>query len=109
MNTQTPDDAETSRQRQTALARWDYEGGAGPDGPQEGTGSPHTARDPVCGMDVDTRSAKHHAEHCGQSYYFCSASCRAKFVKDPAADEQSTPPPRLGELVPVPICSRFWP
>ena len=26
----------TEKQRQMALARWDYEGGAGPDGPQEG-------------------------------------------------------------------------
>ena len=26
-----------SRQRQLALAQWDYEGGAGPDGPQEGS------------------------------------------------------------------------
>lgn len=26
----------TEKQRQLALARWDYEGGAGPDGPQEG-------------------------------------------------------------------------
>ena len=26
----------TEQQRQKALARWDYEGGAGPDGPQEG-------------------------------------------------------------------------
>lgn len=31
--------------RQMALARWDYEGGAGPDGPQEGTGRPEILPD----------------------------------------------------------------
>ncbi|HQX85976.1 MAG TPA: YHS domain-containing protein, partial [Aestuariivirga sp.] len=29
--------------------------------------------DPVCGMTVDPATAKHKAEHQGQSYYFCSA------------------------------------
>ena len=29
--------ADATRQRQLALARWDYEGGAGPDGPQKGS------------------------------------------------------------------------
>lgn len=31
------DQLELSRQREAALSRWDTEGGAGPDGPQEGT------------------------------------------------------------------------
>jgi P-type Cu+ transporter len=39
--------------------------------------------DPVCGMSVDPRPAKHRAEHRGHSYYFCSAGCRTKFVNDP--------------------------
>lgn len=39
--------------------------------------------DPVCGMSVDPRTAKHRAEHRGHSYYFCSAGCRTKFVNDP--------------------------
>ncbi|WP_067732897.1 heavy metal translocating P-type ATPase [Novosphingobium naphthalenivorans] len=41
------------------------------------------ARDPVCGMTVDPATAKHHAEHGGQDYVFCSAGCRAKFEADP--------------------------
>ena len=41
------------------------------------------AKDPVCGMDVDPHSAKHTAEHAGQTYHFCSAGCRAKFVAEP--------------------------
>ncbi len=39
--------------------------------------------DPVCGMTVDPATAKHKAEHYGQSYYFCSAGCRTKFVATP--------------------------
>jgi P-type Cu+ transporter len=41
------------------------------------------AVDPVCGMTVDPHTAKHRAEHCGHSYYFCCGGCRAKFVADP--------------------------
>ena len=42
-----------------------------------------TATDPVCGMSVvpnDTRSATYE----GQKYYFCSDSCKAKFVANPS-------------------------
>ena len=39
--------------------------------------------DPVCGMSVDPATAKHKAEHAGESYYFCSAGCRSKFVAAP--------------------------
>jgi Cu+-exporting ATPase len=35
-------------------------------------------------MTVDPATAKHKAEHYGQSYYFCSAGCRTKFVATPA-------------------------
>ena len=45
--------------------------------------SAHKVKDPVCGMSVSPRSARHKAEHAGASYYFCSAGCRAKFVADP--------------------------
>jgi Cu+-exporting ATPase len=36
-------------------------------------------------MTVDPTTAKHHAEHEGQTYYFCAARCREKFVADPSA------------------------
>ena len=39
--------------------------------------------DPVCGMKVDTRTAKHRYELGGTSYYFCSARCLEKFKADP--------------------------
>ncbi len=47
-------------------------------------GSGASARDPVCGMNVDTAAAKHHTNHEGIAYYFCCAGCRDKFLADPA-------------------------
>ena len=41
------------------------------------------ATDPVCGMSVDSHTAKHRAEHDAQAYYFCSAHCHDKFVAAP--------------------------
>ncbi|MEJ2377690.1 MAG: heavy metal translocating P-type ATPase [Pseudolabrys sp.] len=41
------------------------------------------ATDPVCGMKVDPATAKHKAEHAGETYYFCSAGCKNKFTADP--------------------------
>jgi uncharacterized protein len=37
------------------------------------------ARDPVCGMTVDRRTA-YRSEHAGRTVFFCSAHCRAKFL-----------------------------
>jgi P-type Cu+ transporter len=45
--------------------------------------APGLAKDPVCGMNVDPRTAKHRTEYRGQTYYFCSAGCRTKFEADP--------------------------
>jgi Cu+-exporting ATPase len=41
------------------------------------------AKDPVCGMTVDSHTAKHRHSHEGHPYYFCSARCREKFIADP--------------------------
>ncbi|MFU0505319.1 heavy metal translocating P-type ATPase [Pseudaminobacter sp. NGMCC 1.201702] len=49
-------------------------------------------RDPVCGMTVDPEAGKPTAVYRGHTYYFCSASCRGKFVMDPEAYLQSTDP-----------------
>jgi xanthine dehydrogenase accessory factor len=43
------------------------------------------AVDPVCGMQVDVATARQTADVNGASYYFCCASCRAKFLGDPEA------------------------
>jgi Cu+-exporting ATPase len=40
-------------------------------------------KDPVCGMAVDPATAKHRAEYREQTYFFCSAVCREKFIADP--------------------------
>jgi hypothetical protein len=37
MAAKAPETSDRSQQRQTAISRWDYEGGAGPCGPQEGS------------------------------------------------------------------------
>jgi Cu+-exporting ATPase len=42
------------------------------------------AKDPVCGMDVETASAAHRHDHDGQTYYFCGARCCARFAERPA-------------------------
>lgn len=41
------------------------------------------ARDPVCKMTVDEKSAKWTSEHGGQRYYFCAPGCKRLFDKDP--------------------------
>jgi Cu+-exporting ATPase len=39
-------------------------------------------RDPVCGMRVAADSP-HRAEHAGDTYHFCAARCRDRFLADP--------------------------
>jgi YHS domain-containing protein len=41
------------------------------------------AKDPVCGMTVDEKTAKYKSEHMGKTYYFCNQSCKAAFDKNP--------------------------
>ena len=45
--------------------------------------SPSQFLDPVCGMRVNSATAKHQADHQEQTYYFCSGGCQAKFVATP--------------------------
>ena len=53
-----------------------------------------TVKDLVCGMHVDPHQTPHRHELHGQTYYFCSAGCRAKFAADPDRF--------LGDQVPAP-------
>ena len=50
--------------------------------------------DPVCGMTVNAETTPHQASYQGQTYYFCSAGCRTKFVADPQRylDKRSAAP-----------------
>ena len=41
------------------------------------------AKDPVCGMRVDTAVARFHTEHAAETYFFCSEGCWNKFINDP--------------------------
>jgi len=55
------------------------------------------AKDPVCGMSVDSQTARHRAEAGGATYFFCSSKCREKFVAEPARylkPQSSAPPPK---------------
>ena len=39
--------------------------------------------DPVCGMDVDPKTAAGKSEYQGKTYYFCGLGCKRDFDKDP--------------------------
>jgi P-type Cu+ transporter len=49
----------------------------------ESVSSDGSAVDPVCGMSVEIKTAKHTAAHMGKAYYFCSAGCKTKFQSKP--------------------------
>ncbi|HTU41485.1 MAG TPA: heavy metal translocating P-type ATPase [Candidatus Aquilonibacter sp.] len=55
-----------------------------------------SARDPVCGMNVNTATAKHLHEHAGTEFYFCCAGCAEKFKADPAKYLDQKPPVASG-------------
>jgi len=40
-------------------------------------------KDPVCGMEIDPKTAFATREHSGRTFYFCSKSCVDKFDADP--------------------------
>ncbi len=41
------------------------------------------AKDPVCGMTVNEKTAKFTSKQMGKTYYFCSSNCMATFNKNP--------------------------
>ncbi len=45
--------------------------------------TPDKVIDPVCGMSVDPKTAKQHADYHGHPYYFCGANCKTKFLANP--------------------------
>ncbi|KAF1693180.1 hypothetical protein CSC62_13490 [Pseudoxanthomonas jiangsuensis] len=54
-------------------------------------GTDAMATDPVCGMRVDPSRTPHHAVHDGQTFHFCAARCRERFLADPARYLQADP------------------
>lgn len=67
-------------------------GGTGEAGHGQVAEAAQVVRDPVCGMTVDPAAGKPTATYDGHSYHFCSASCREKFMKEPAAYIKATDP-----------------
>jgi YHS domain-containing protein len=43
----------------------------------------NTVKDPVCGMEVDPKTAAGQSVYQGQTYYFCSTGCKKDFDKEP--------------------------
>ena len=41
------------------------------------------ARDPICGMTVETTKARYKSEHDGAVFYFCCAGCKETFDRQP--------------------------
>ena len=42
------------------------------------------AKDPVCGMEVEEKTAAAKSEHMGKTYYFCAHGCKKAFDENPA-------------------------
>lgn len=51
--------------------------------------------DPVCGMKLEMRQAAAMQEYQGQTYYFCSSTCKEKFLQQPATFIRVAPGMRL--------------
>lgn len=41
--------------------------------------------DPVCKMTIDEKKVAGKSDYKGRTYYFCGASCKAKFDANPSA------------------------
>ena len=40
-------------------------------------------KDPVCGMEIDPKTAAGKSDYKGVTYYFCSQGCKSAFDKEP--------------------------
>jgi Cu+-exporting ATPase len=79
---------------------------------QPGAGMPPSgsALDPVCGMTVETATAKHTHQWHDKTWYFCSAHCKTKFAAEPeryagqiAKPEKPAPAPASGTIYTCPM------
>ena len=52
-----------------------------------------TTNDPVCGMSLDPKSATLSIKHMGMTFFFCSESCRKKFLVAPQRYVDGEPAP----------------
>jgi Cu+-exporting ATPase len=67
---------------------------------------PARVRDPVCGMMVDPAASPHRAVHAGDTYHFCSRSCRERFIADPT--HYLTPVPAATASSPAAAVGTQW-
>ena len=58
------------------------------------------ATDPICGMTVDPKSAAGTRVHNGQTFYFCSQHCVAKFKENPAQFVKADTPAQTAGVEP---------
>jgi Cu+-exporting ATPase len=49
------------------------------------------ATDPVCGMQVDPKTARYTSEYGGRTFYFCAAGCKRTFDAAPEQYAGATP------------------
>lgn len=54
-------------------------------------------KDPVCGMTIDSATAEAQSSYQGQTYYFCSDTCKEQFEASPARFTSVTPERRPEE------------
>ena len=54
-----------------------------PETHKEGKTMDNGQRDPVCNMEIDEQSAAGRAQYDGQTYYFCTQSCKDEFEQNP--------------------------
>ncbi|SEJ07912.1 heavy metal translocating P-type ATPase [Nitrosomonas eutropha] len=69
--------------------------------------SKHTAKDPVCGMTVDSHTTKYRKEYADKPWYFCSSHCQSKFEENPdkylSGQPQPTEPVAAGSIYTCPM------
>ena len=52
-------------------------------GPRTQEAASRMSIDPVCGMEVDPKTARHTYKHRGETYSFCAEGCKTAFEADP--------------------------
>lgn len=52
--------------------------------PATGQKASQKVKDPVCGMEIDSKSAAGKSTYKGKTYHFCSVDEKQQFDKDPA-------------------------
>ncbi len=66
-------------------------------------------KDPVCGTEVDERTAPYKTVYANNVYYFTSRECQSEFNKNPEKYTQSIPPrhaSHYGAYCPSPGCAK---